>query len=96
MDQEILKRYISGNASLKEKGQVVAWSKADPDNMKELLALRKLFDITIWKKYEGQASIKKRYKSSVLYKISAVAAVFLLLLVTNWYTLSCNWSAALT
>lgn len=90
MDQEILKRYISGNASPEEKGRVLAWSKSDPDNMKELFALRKLYNITIWKKNEGQSNIKKKYKSSVLYKISAVAAVLLLLLVTNWYTYRMN------
>lgn len=90
MNQDILKRYIKGYATLSEKEQVLLWAKADDRNMKELLALRKLYDMTTWKKDEGKIDLKKKHKLSVLYKISAVAAVFLLLLVTNWYTYHMN------
>jgi len=90
MNQDILKRYIKGYATLSEKEQVLLWAKADDRNMKELLALRKLYDMTTWKNDEGKIDLKKKHKLSVLYKITAVAAVFLLLLVTNWYTYHMN------
>ena len=90
MDRKTLQKYIRGYATQAEKDEVTVWAKADKDNLKELLALRKLYDITIWKKNEGQTDVKKKYKPVVLYKAGAVAAVFLLLLVTNWYTYHIN------
>ncbi len=81
MDKEIIKKYISGYASDKEKEQILIWAKADKENMKELLSLRKLYDITIWNR---DIEIKeKRYtfknKRLIIYRIASIAAILILL-----------------
>ena len=48
MNQEILNRYLAGDASTEEKQMVAQWLDADPQHMREYLALRKLYDITLW------------------------------------------------
>lgn len=48
MNTELLIKYIEGDATDSEKVSITNWLDADPENMKEYLALRKLHDITIW------------------------------------------------
>ena len=48
MNQELLNKYIAGDATPEEKEEVARWLDADKKNMKEFLALRKLYDISIW------------------------------------------------
>ena len=48
MNTELLIKYIEGGATDSEKVTITNWLDADPENMKEYLALRKLHDITIW------------------------------------------------
>lgn len=86
MDQGILKRYIEGYATSAEKAHVTLWAKADENNMKELIALRKLYDVTLWKNNKIHPDHRKKTRRIILYRIGVVAAVFLLLIVTNWYT----------
>lgn len=85
MDQDRLKRYIRGEATPEEKEQTVVWAKADVRHMKELLALRKLYDVTIWQKNEALAGRKKKRTRATVYAISIAAAVFLLLIISNYY-----------
>ncbi|MDR2920134.1 MAG: FecR family protein [Tannerella sp.] len=86
MNQEILKRYIKGYAADAEKVQVTEWAKVDERNMKELLALRRLYDITLWKENNKHPDQHKKTIRITFYRIGVVAAVFLFLIVTNWYT----------
>ena len=58
MDQNILHKYITGDATLSEKEEVARWLDADKKNMKEFLAQRKLYDISIWQE-EQEPIIKK-------------------------------------
>ena len=48
MNQETLHKYIAGEATPEEKEDVARWLDADKKNMKEFLAQRKLYDISIW------------------------------------------------
>ncbi len=48
MDTKKLIRYIKGGASEIEKTKIIDWIESDPKNMKEFMALRKLYDITLW------------------------------------------------
>lgn len=59
MNQEILNRYLTGDASAEEKQMVVRWLDADPQHMREYLALRKLHDITLGKRNRQQRLIKR-------------------------------------
>lgn len=93
MDQQLLKRYISGEASEEERLQVFVWANADHDRMKELLALRKLNDITAWRQNKEPVPETARFEKNhpALYRtirIASVAAVFLLLLGMNFYLIN--------
>ena len=46
MNQELLNKYIAGDATPEEKEEVARWLDTDKKNMKEFLALRKLYDIS--------------------------------------------------
>lgn len=84
MDQNILHRYIAGDATQQEKEEVARWLDADKKNMKEFLAERKLYDISIWQQEQfpvvGEVSpIKKRWTlRTVAIGLSKIAAIFIL------------------
>ena len=61
MNQEILNRYLTGDASAEEKQMVVRWLDADPQHMREYLALRKLHDITLWQEKPAATVDKKKW-----------------------------------
>jgi ferric-dicitrate binding protein FerR (iron transport regulator) len=90
MNREILKQYIKGYATQAEKDEVAAWTKADKDHLKELFVLRKLYDVTVWQREKNTLNSNRRRKSVRLYKAGAVAAVILLLLISNGYTYHIN------
>ena len=46
--EQLLQRYIRGKVSEEERLKVVSWLDESPDNMREFLALRKLYDISLW------------------------------------------------
>lgn len=84
MDQETIERYISGDATPKEKDDITRWLDADEKHMKEFLALRKLYDISIWQQEavpveKDDSSFGKKHLA--LRKISIeflkIAAIFL-------------------
>lgn len=86
MDKKLLLRYISGEATEKEKEAITEWLDADAENMQEFLALRKLNDITIWQ-YDPQSqqdlqkdSPRVLWQSSkkIMTEVLKVAAVLVL------------------
>ena len=46
--EELLRRYIRGEVTSEERREVARWLDEDPANMREFLALRKLYDISLW------------------------------------------------
>ena len=85
MDQEILHRYIAGEATLEEKENVARWLDADKNNMREFLAQRKLYDISIWQQElapiakGSQPLNNKRWTlQSVSIEFSKIAVIFLI------------------
>lgn len=86
MNQEILKKYIEGDASPEERRMITIWAKEDEKNMSELRALRKLFDTTLWQRNSSEHSIKnKKNRVPLFYRISSVAAVLFLLISIGIY-----------
>jgi transmembrane sensor len=47
MDQKLLEKYITGEANLEERNQVVEWLDSDEKNVREYMALHKVYDITV-------------------------------------------------
>lgn len=83
MEQELLKKYLSGDASAEEKKQVMTWVKSDDANRVELLAMRKLYDITLWQ--SAAEKKQKQNRKAVLYRVISIAALFLLVFGTSLY-----------
>jgi transmembrane sensor len=90
MDKALLLRYIEGNCTDQDKEFIAEWLDASPEHMKEYLALRKLYDISVWqtppvtsyaqkpgRKISG-LSLKAIYTEAM--KIAAILAVTLLVL----------------
>ena len=61
--EQLLQRYIRGKVSEEERLKVVSWLDESPDNMREFLALRKLYDI-IYVKPEIHACYQHFIKNS--------------------------------
>lgn len=49
MNTELLQKYISGNATKTEKQHVTEWIQQSPENMREYIVQRKLYDIALWR-----------------------------------------------
>lgn len=80
MDQELLQRYIMGDVTENEKQTVTEWLEADEKNMKEFMALRKLYDITLWQEEETKAVLKEKGEKKIFFlreflKVAAVIAI---------------------
>lgn len=80
MNQELLQRYIMGDATEGEKQTVTEWLEADEKNMKEFMALRKLYDITLWQEEEAKAVLQEKAGKKVFFlreflKVAAIIAV---------------------
>lgn len=83
MEKEIVYKYIIGDASLEEKEAVARWIDADKENMKEYLALRKLYNLTLWQREqvsvapEKVSGMRKRKMAWVIGReLLKVAAIF--------------------
>lgn len=46
--EQLLQRYIRGEVSEEERLKVASWLDESPENMREFLALRKLYDLSLW------------------------------------------------
>lgn len=85
MNQELLQKYIAGDATQQEKEEVARWLDADKKNMKEFLAQRKLYNISIWQQEflllprVNLPSQNKRHRfRAVMLELSKIAAIFIL------------------
>lgn len=85
MNIEILHKYIIGDASREEKEAVTRWLDADEKNMKEFLAMRKLYNLTIWQQEQALAvpelsskkTIRRKWRIAAQYVLN-IAALFVL------------------
>lgn len=85
MDKETLHKYIIGDASPNEKEAVTRWIDADKENMEEYLALRKIYNITIWQHdpdhvaSEESSDARKRWTLRAIgWEALKIAAIFVI------------------
>lgn len=72
----------------KKKQMVVRWLDADPQHMREYLALRKLHDITLWQEKPAATVDKKKWLTlPYIREFIKIAAIFLIA-VTSVYFLA--------
>lgn len=69
MNQELLHKYIIGEASLKEKEDLIQWLDASESNMNEFLLLHKLYDINMWR-CDVSSAAKIQNKDRRIYRLS--------------------------
>lgn len=90
MDKELLQRYVEGNVTTEEVETVVDWLDAREENVREFMALHKLYDISILNNPDSKqtAPIQRRtipFKK-IAYELAKIAAVFFVLWVgMQWY-----------
>ena len=58
MNQELLLKYIAGDASQQEKEEVALWIDSDASHLKEYIAVRRLYETTLWQEKNGPAKEK--------------------------------------
>ena len=62
--EQLLQRYIRGEVSEEERLKVASWLDESPENMREFLALRKLYDLSLWQSDTNEKySVRKRHFS---------------------------------
>lgn len=88
MNEEVLDKYIKGEATLEERQQVVEWMDADEKNVREVMALHKLYDIAVMNQQTMEAdgemkvdSLKRQQRGwrKIGFELLKVAAVVLIL-----------------
>ncbi|MCD8194087.1 MAG: FecR family protein [Tannerellaceae bacterium] len=84
MDPHLLQRYIEGNVSPEEIEQVVDWLDSDEKNVREFIALHKLYDISLFNQPGQQPEFKKKIWKipfrKIVYEIGRIAVIFLIAL----------------
>lgn len=91
MNTELLQKYISGNATETDKQRITEWMQESPENMREYMAQRKLYDIALWRTEPVIAEnkqLKKRFTLRTLcIETAKIAAIFaVILLGTHYWT----------
>ena len=81
MNSDLLQKYLAGNATEDEKRRVTEWIQASPENRREYLAQRKLYDIALWR--TDAETIRPGQKKHftwrrVSWEVGKVAAIFIL------------------
>jgi ferric-dicitrate binding protein FerR (iron transport regulator) len=91
MNQDIIRKYLAGDADPAEKKEIAAWTNADGNNLAEFRALRKLYDIALWTveadKSKSVPFQQPKDKKTIVYRIISIAATVALLLsfsYTSW------------
>jgi len=90
MNTELLIKYIDGDATDSEKVSITHWLDANPENMKEYLALRKLHDITIWQtspvskaEQETNSKDQRRSRKITFSEVMKYAAILIVAIVVS-------------
>lgn len=88
MDIELLQKYIAGNATEIEKQCIIEWIQESPENMREYMAQRRLYDMALWRiESTGEEKREKKQFSLrvICAKIAKIAAVLAVILLTTYY-----------
>ena len=63
--KELLQRYIIGEVSEKDRLKIASWLDESPENMREFLVLRKLYDISLWQANTDKTNSVKKVHYSI-------------------------------
>lgn len=82
--KELLQRYIKGEVSEKERLKVASWLDESPKNMHEFLALRKLYDISLWQANTDKTNSEKNAYYSIRKITVEILKIAAILLIGFW------------
>ncbi|WP_373719841.1 FecR family protein [Bacteroides heparinolyticus] len=90
MKIELLQKYISGDATEQERQHVTEWIQENPENMREYLAQRRLYDIALWHTQPvATAQQTGKRKKTLLHRIwietAKIAAMLAIILLGTHY-----------
>lgn len=89
MNLDLLQKYIAGNATEAEKQRVTEWIQENPENMREYMAQRKLYDVALWRTApvaEEKRQEKKHFSlRGVWMEAAKIVAVFAIVLLGTHY-----------
>ncbi len=87
MDQQLLEKYIAGEASENEMKLVIEWIEADKQHKRDFMALRKLHDITLWNKLPEylEENVPSISFTGVIREVLKIAAVFVIVSIGAYY-----------
>ena len=60
MDLDIIGRYLRGEASLKERIQVMKWAEESESDREEFMALRRIYDVSLMDEDAGAVPVGRR------------------------------------
>ena len=86
MNNELLQRYIAGDATEAERKQVLEWIEESPEHLHAYKVQRKLYDITLWHTnttIENAESNKHFSWKKPVMEILKIAAIFILTQVSD-------------
>lgn len=81
INQELIHKYLKGDALAQEKLEVLHWIEASPENMGQYMKYRRLYDAAIWNETKGAsvrpeaAPNKPSFTIRLVRELSKVAAV---------------------
>ncbi|MCD8176592.1 MAG: FecR family protein [Tannerellaceae bacterium] len=81
MNNDLLQKYIEGNATRQEKEEIAQWLDASPEHMDEYLLMRNIYEVTLWNNTDHTTLSKnKSYHiiKKVAWELTKIAAVFLI------------------
>jgi ferric-dicitrate binding protein FerR (iron transport regulator) len=87
MIAELLKRYIAGDASLKEKEDIQQWIEANEKNRKEFIRLRTLYDMSLAHEPEQTLSQSGKPIKRIFLELAKIAAIICITFGCSYYFL---------
>ncbi|MDR1202329.1 MAG: FecR domain-containing protein [Tannerellaceae bacterium] len=87
MTAELLKRYITGDASQKEKEDIQQWIEASEENRKEFMRLRILYDISLAHEPEQTLPQSGKPTKRIFLELAKIAAIICITFGSSYYFL---------
>lgn len=96
MTNKLLEKYIKGDTSPKENEMIGSWLKEDASRIKELTAMRRIYEASLWndtpQEKPIQLSVHKNKHAIYRHPLLKIAAVIIAILtVVNLFLINENW-----
>ena len=96
MNQELVDKYLKGEALPQEKLDILAWIEASPENRKQFMQFRRLYDSAIWSEKTDKSTSsdsqpqKRSFTIRFMREFSKAAAVIAIAVITTLFIQKSN------